>query len=250
MTAGLALLAVGVAVLSQTLGEKTLLYHGKPVFYWSQTLKGQNPAATNEALQVLNQEIIPNLTKTMLEDTNDSKLRAKLVDILNNLPGVQIFTLPSESRRAAATDRLGDFGSAAGAAIPALLQAYQGHDRAVAGPAAVSLARIHAKPDELIPMLVKNLDTEELREHAAKALGEYGSAATSAVPKLRGLLRIQDKDLRQAVTGALRKIDPSALPQGRRPAPKPAPDAPKAPEAADKGTGTKPPEGTAPQEAK
>src|SRR5215471_17152036 len=85
---GLGLLAGGILVLIQTMGEREVLYAGKSVYDWSEQIKSGNTTASNQASVVLNQEIIPRLTKTMLEDTNDSRLRMALVEYLNTLPSV------------------------------------------------------------------------------------------------------------------------------------------------------------------
>ena len=61
-----------------------------------------------------------------------------------------------------------------------------------------------------MPLLIGYLEDNDLRVEAAEALGDFGSAAKSSVPKLLPLLEIPDKDLRHAVTEALKKIDPEA----------------------------------------
>jgi len=211
---GLLVLAGGVWALCRNLGDRPRLYQGKTVFEWSQTAAGKDPAASRTALEVLDREIIPHLTRTILEDTNDSRLRFQLIELMNTLPGVDIYAVSAPTRRAGAADRLGDFGPAAAAAIPVLRRAFEGPDKVVRGPAAVALARMHAAPGELIPQIITALDEEDLREAAARALGKYGSEATSAVPKLQVLFRVPDKDLHHEVVEALRAIDPSAMPQG------------------------------------
>jgi HEAT repeat protein len=204
--------------LTRTVGEHEELYQGKSRDYWSEQIKSQHPAASNEASYVLNQEIIPRLTKTMFEDTNDSSLRMAIVERLNSLPGVNISFRDSDSRRADAAEGLGEFGPPAKAAIPALLQALDGHDPFARGPAAVSLGKIHAKPEVIIPLLIRYLDDDDLRESATEALGEYGSLSKVAVPKLVLLFKVPDKDLRHAIYEALKNIDSAAAAQvsGRR----------------------------------
>ncbi|HLH53706.1 MAG TPA: HEAT repeat domain-containing protein [Verrucomicrobiae bacterium] len=213
VTIGLALLAGGIWVLTQTVGDRVALYAGKSLYEWSEQIKGRDTTASNHASLVLNREIIPRLTKTMFEDTRDSSLRMALVDKLNTLPGVNVFAQVAYSRRAEAAAGFGEFGPAAEAAGPALLQALQGRDPAVRGPAAVSLGKIHWKPDVVIPLLIKGLEDDDLREPAAEALGELGSLSKAAVPKLLLLFRVPDKDLHHAVAEALKKIDPEAAAQ-------------------------------------
>ena len=211
----LGVLAGGFGVLIWMLGETETLYQGKSCYYWSDQIKSQNPGVTNQASLVLNREIIPRLTKTLLEDTNDSRLRITLVEKLNGLPGVNIFFRTADCRRGDAAIALGQFGPQAEAAVPALLQALQGHDSAVRGPAVVSLGHIRAKPEIVIPLLIPCLDDNDLREAALAALGEYGGRAKVAIPKLLLLFKVRDKDLHQAVEEALKNIDPDAAAQAR-----------------------------------
>lgn len=207
---GLGLLAGGIWVLIKTVGEREVLYGGKSAYDWSEQIKSGNTTASNQASLILNQQIIPRLTRTMLEDTNDSRLRMTLVEYLNTLPGVNILFRTADSRRAGAAEEFGEFGPAAEAASPALLQALQGRDLLVRGPAAVSLGKIRSKPDVVIPLLIKYLEDDDLRESAAEALGEFGTLSKEATPKLLLLFKIPDKDLRHAVGEALKKIDPEA----------------------------------------
>jgi hypothetical protein len=209
----LGLFAGGIGVLIRTLGEREVLYQGKSRYYWSEQIRSQNPAVTNQASLVLNREIIPRLTKTVLDDTNDSRLRVTLVEKLNGLPGVNIFFRTADSRRADAAAGLGQFGPPAEAAVPTLLQALQGHDLAVRRPAAVSLAQIRAKPEVVIPLLTQYLEDDELKEAAVEALGEYGSNSKVVIPKLLLLFKVPDKGLHYAVAEALKNIDPDAAAQ-------------------------------------
>jgi hypothetical protein len=209
----LGVLAGGFGVLIWMLGQRETLYEGKSCYYWSEQLKSQNPAVTNQVSLVLNREIIPRLTKTILEDTSDSKLRIALVEKLNDLPGVNIFFRTADCRRGDAAIALGQFGPQAEAAVPTLLQVLQGHDSAVRGAAVVSLGHIRAKPEIVIPLLIPCLDDNDLREVALAALGEYGSRAMVVIPKLLLLLKVQDKDLHKLVQEVLKKIDPDVAAQ-------------------------------------
>jgi HEAT repeat protein len=134
----------------------------------------------------------------------------KLVDLLNCIPGLTVVFTPAPSRRAGAAHFLGWFGPAAKAAIPALIEALKSPDESVRGPAAESLGEIHCEPDVIIPLLITYLDDADLNDEAAAALGKFGELAKAAVPKLIPLLKINDKDLQEAVRTALKKIDPEA----------------------------------------
>ncbi|HVY68696.1 MAG TPA: HEAT repeat domain-containing protein, partial [Verrucomicrobiae bacterium] len=75
-----------------------------------------------------------------------------------------------------------------------------------------ALSQLQADPATTIPLLIKLLgDTrDDLPPAAAEALGNYGTQARAAVPKLLELLKVPDKELRHAINGALPKIDPEA----------------------------------------
>jgi hypothetical protein len=214
---GLALLGAAMWILIQTLGDSETLYRGKTLYYWSEQAKGPNAASSNQAFLILSQEIIPKLTNTMFWDTNDSTLRLRLIENLNSLPGVNIYFRTADSRRQNAAAGLGEFGPAAESVFPSLLRAFQGSDIAVKGAAAVSLGKIRAKPDTTIPLLIRALYDEYLREDAAEALGEFGPASAPAIPRLTELLEVREKELHHAVIEALKKIVPPSNPQSAAP---------------------------------
>lgn len=207
---GFGLLAGGVVGLVYTLGEHETLYEGKPIFQWIAQAQSKNAALSNSVNTVLNRTVIPQLTRTMFQDTNDSRIRLALIDYLNTLPNVSIFFRKADTRRADAAGMLGEFGPSARAAGPALLQALQGRDLAVRAAAAGALGKIQTDPATVIPLLIKYLDDEDLNSAAALALADYGPPAEAAVPKLIELSKLPDKDLRRAVTQALSKIQPAA----------------------------------------
>ena len=76
----------------------------------------------------------------LFNDTNDSKLKMVIVEKLNALPGVNVLFTPTEGRRAKAAEDIGSFGPLARQAIPALVQASEGNDSVISGPATLALA--------------------------------------------------------------------------------------------------------------
>jgi len=210
---GLGVVAGGLLLLIRTLGEPDALYEGKPSYVWLAQIKSKDPALSNSANLVLNRTIIPQLTRDMVQDTNDSRIRMELIDYLNNLPHVNIYYRRAETRRADAVNLLGEFGPAAAAATPALLKASQGKDRAIRAAAARALGAIHADPATAVPFLIKYLDDESLNQAAALALAGFGAQAKAAVPKLLELAKVPDKDLHQVVMRALSRIDRAAAAQ-------------------------------------
>ena len=208
---GIAVFIGGIWVLSKALGNiRPTSYHGQTLDYWAAQANATDVTASNQANAILNAEIIPRLTEEMFHDTNDSKIRLALIDTLNGLPGIFIYYRAAPERRCAAMAELGDFGPAAKAAIPALMQAVQSDDSAVHEAALKSLGAIHSEPEVGIPFLTKYLDDDTVDDEAATALGNFGSLARPAVPKIIPLLHAADDDAQVAAAEALKKIDPAA----------------------------------------
>ena len=110
MAAGLGLFVVGIWHLSLGLGNAhETLYQGKPSSYWLAQLDSQNATASNQAIVVLNWQIIPRLTDEMVHDTNDSNFKMELIGCLNKLPGVTIYYSRAADRRMRAAYELGEF---------------------------------------------------------------------------------------------------------------------------------------------
>lgn len=206
-------LAGVILVMIWSVKERPVRYDGKPMEGWLQDLNGQDATVSNLASAELSAQIIPQLTNQMFLDTQDSHLRMKLIELLNELPGVELQYEPALYRRAAAARRLGDIGPLAQLAVPALLQALTAGDSVVRSRAAESLGRIHTDAGHVVPALVNSLsDTNsEVRASAAEALSGWGKEAQPAVPRLVQLLDDRsDRDLMTAVREALKQIDPDA----------------------------------------
>ncbi len=206
---GMGIVVGGIWVLGQTASNwAPPVFRGHTLDYWSAQANATDAAVSNQASVVVNAEIIPRLAGQMFHDTNDSQLRMTLVSVLNGLPGIEAFYTEAPQRRAEAARAIGELGPAAKAAIPALIQALQSGDTAVHEAAIQSLGGIHSEPDKVIPLLMKYLDDEDLNDEAATALGNYGSLARVAIPKIIPLLHAADDDAQIAAAKALKKIDP------------------------------------------
>jgi HEAT repeat protein len=210
--AGLVILTAVIWLLAKTLGntQYPTLYAGKTTDYWQQQLYGHDAAASNAAFAVVSSQIIPQAVDTMFHDTNDSAIRLSLIKILNGLPGVQIYYIEADQRRAGATEGLGDIGPAAKSVLPDLIKALKGNDKAIREAAITSLGKIRSEPDTVIPLLIPYLEDDNFDVAAANALAEFGSLAKPAVPKLLPLLQAKDDDDQAAAQQALLKIDPEA----------------------------------------
>ena len=207
---GVGLLVLAVWILVHTLGDRDRLYRGKSVYDWAYQVNSPVPAVSNETRVVVQTMVIPDLAATMFNDMVDSKMRVVLIERLNMLPGVNLLYTPAEGRRAVAAASIGSFGPEAQIAIPDLIKALKGNDRAVRGAAAKALGDIHSQPETVIPLLIAYLDDpqDDVPAAAVEALGEFGALSRPALPKMIPLLKKQDKDLQHALRIALKQIDP------------------------------------------
>ncbi len=196
-------------VLIKALESGPVKFRGKEVERWAEDLKSSDPAVRGAATNIVLSEIIPALTNTMFNDTNDSAIVLSLVDGLNSLPGIMINHSFSISRRSDAVGYLGSFGADAAPAIPALLEGLKSKE--FPRSAALSaLGEINLQPEIVIPILQKFLDddVEDVKGAAIEALGEFGPLAKAAGPKLVTFLKYPSKELPFAAQKALKKIDP------------------------------------------
>lgn len=210
-------LALGLAVaaglfwgLINALADREPSYAGKSLDQWLAELDSGDAARSNHACVILNGTIIPELSDQILHDTNDSAVKLTLVHALNGLPGVRIVSVLAATRRSNAAQALGKFGPPANAAVPVLLQVVNGKDHAPRAAAVTALGQIHSSPDTVVPVLIASLSDNDLNDSAAEALGQFGSLAGAAVPKLMPLVHSREKELRRATILALPKIDPKA----------------------------------------
>jgi HEAT repeat protein len=209
---GFAVLAGGVWILIHTLGDHETMYQGKPFTYWLEQAESHELALSNQACQVVQSAVMPELLNCLFADTNDSPVRVFLIEQLNALPGVNIIFTRTEGRRTEAANSLGELGAHARSAIPDLIRAIKGRDPVVRAPATKALGEIQCEPDTIIPLLTGLLDDpqDDMPEAAAEALGKFGARSAAAIPKLLELFKVKDKDLHHAVTEALKHIDPAA----------------------------------------
>ena len=94
-------------------------------------------------------------------------------------------------QRSVAARNLGEMGSEAADAVPALIRALDDADGAVRRSAAEALGKMGPEATEVVPALIRALDDgdDAVCCSAAEALGKIGSAAAPAVPALRRVLR-------------------------------------------------------------
>ncbi len=109
---------------------------------------------------------------------------------------------------------LGEIGSDASLAVPALLEATTSSDKLAAVRAIESLAKINPKSAATkLPALLDWMNSKHetaVRLEAMAALRDLGPAAASAVPTLLKLVDEEDLSISAGAIEALSKIDPSA----------------------------------------
>lgn len=113
------------------------------------------------------------------------------------------------SVRRAAAEALGNLGTDARAAVPALAEALTDPDLRVRWAVADALGQLGPPARAAVPALVEALSDPELpiRIAALDALGWIGADARSAVPLLLARLEDADSNLRWAAAAALVRID-------------------------------------------
>ena len=208
---GCIVFAGGLWVLEMALEDRDAKYEGATISDWIDRLKSPGVTA-NTALVTVTNRVIPALCDRMFNDTNDSQLKLKLVGALNSLPWGNVNAAEADARRYTAAQQLGEFGTNAATAVPALIKCAKSEDFARGG-AIEALGKIHSEPSIVVPFLTQYLDDpdEDTKIGATVALGEFGPAAKSAVPKLIPLLTFHSKELPYRAKIALEAIDPFAL---------------------------------------
>jgi hypothetical protein len=210
---GLGGIVSGVVILARSLASREPLYQGQPAEFWADRLNPRDPGASNETVGVLRDLILPQLTRTILADTNDSPAKLWLIEHLDQLPGVRVDFAGADARRVQAMQDIARFGPSARPAVPTLLTVLGSNDELLIGPTADALAKVQADPGVAVPALIHRLVTDDGRGRpdVVEALAEYGTRSRAAVPILVKLLTDRSsKEIVIAVPRALKQIDPEA----------------------------------------
>jgi hypothetical protein len=111
-----------------------------------------------------------------------------------------------------AASALGYIGPAANQATSSLLSGATNANDLVRSTTVYALGAIHAKPELILPTLIKALGDPAIsvRMSASGAVAVIGPAAKPAVPELVKLLEDSDRFIRFNATNALKRVDPEA----------------------------------------
>ena len=134
-----------------------------------------------------------------------------LGDVLQTNKDVRVRMIAAESLGIS-----GMMGPPSRAAVDALIPALKDSEPDVQGMAAVGLARLRVKHQDVIPVLIQALKSKEeegmLPYFAAESLGQLGPAAEPAIPALIEMVRENQPFIAGVAAEALGKIGPAAVP--------------------------------------
>jgi hypothetical protein len=196
MKAVLCLLVVGLLF---GCSRPALLYKGRPLEHWRQTIKSADVKDRIEAVAALGElkhiDAIPDLTEALTD--------------------------PDGAVRANAAAALWGFAANAREAAPALTASLKDKNAEVRMNAAGALGDLGANDPAVLAALCDSLrdKSPEVRGYAATSLGRLGRDAPIAIQKLANALLDRDKNVRVATLYGLAEIGPGAalaLPEVKR----------------------------------
>lgn len=233
---GVALLAPFSPFSLSNLLYKSGFHDGHFTGYWVDGLDNPDRDARRKAIFAVGAigndagHAVPKLAKIMVEDEErESRIEASLA--LSKMVPASKAALPQLSQaledkepfvRLNVATTLVRLGPDAKPAIPALIKAIADEKNqtnmgtftvTIQEKLAIALGRATAGSDEGVGPLTELLDrarTAGTKMAAARALGEVGPPARSAVPRLRALLKDNNSDVREAVEEALQRIGEEA----------------------------------------
>jgi len=151
-------------------------------------------------------------------NSDNALVRLAAIKGISQLGGAGVQAVPSlipflsssdPNVRSNAAFALGQIGPKASAATPELVRLISDSDEKVQRTAVEAIAKIGGAevPDLLVPLLISANPT--VQSSAMELLGNYGSAASAAIPSLVSLAK-GNKTLRQQALDTLVKIGPEA----------------------------------------
>lgn len=204
-------------LLGRLRGE--VFYDGRPMSSWRRGLLDTAPGAqTNTRLRLVEgkEEAVP-LLVGLLAPTESAEVRWNAAMVLGDLgpaaeqavpPLIQALEEKESLLRLAAVDALGKIGPAAKPAVPQMAALLKGDE-----PVRVlkSLRRLRGVNQAAFSAIQEMLGHEdgEVRENACEALGEMGTDAKNAIPRLTDLLKDPVEKVRIEAERALKRVKES-----------------------------------------
>ncbi len=191
-------------IILRAVNRPELTYAEQPLSYWMERMGNERTAA--HAASVLNEmgpEAVPALVEALASQSSWAKDLLYEGAVRAHLAPPRTYDAPNI--RATAAYLLGQMGSDAAPAAPALVNALGDEDSLVRFKASRALSRIGL--DAVTPLIIA-LDSPEsvVRYGAARALGAMGSHAKYAAPSLMRALRDPQANVRDAAFYALAQI--------------------------------------------
>lgn len=171
--------------------------------------------ASYDALEILGPRLaphIPELTRLATSGSgNAPELAAQVLIGVGPEAWPQVLNLATNGSfpgSQSALRSIGRLGEAARPAIPTLIWQLQGGGLLDPRTAAYCLGKLRLEPELCVPVLRQALSSgsPELQRAAAFALGEFGSAARSALPDLERLRTDRDRYLASSASNAVQAI--------------------------------------------
>ncbi len=217
----LLLLVMLLAVFSVHGAEETR-YDGKPLAFWLDELKSDDPLLVEEAILVLTdagpaaRAAVPRLQMLLKDQPRSVRLRAALAlwrIAGQTKPAIAALTEalhdPGAANRAEMLSKLGEIGSAAASSAAVVLPFLRDADGAVRTQARMAMQRFGAAAVPSILLALKD-DKPSVRQAAFDALGLLGPSAKESVPTLTGLLEDADAEVCRQALIALGRIGAAA----------------------------------------
>ncbi|HEY7308817.1 MAG TPA: HEAT repeat domain-containing protein [Gemmataceae bacterium] len=199
-------------------GAAETLYAGKPLAFWLDELKSDDPLIRDEAVAVLSdagpaaRAAVPRLEELLKSKQPRVRVRAALAlwrIVGQTKPAVAALTEALRDRaaphRAEMLNQLGQLGSAAASSAPVVVGMVRDPDLVVRTQATMAMQRFGAAA---VPSLVPLFEDKDphVRREACHALGLLGMAAKEGVGKLTPLLKDADTEVRQEALATLGRL--------------------------------------------
>ncbi len=193
-------------------------YRGKPVAFWAEQLRQDDPQARDQAslaLGKIGKPAVPALRDALGEPNPAVRLAAARAlakmyrDAADALPElIPLLQDPDTSIQAAAARAIGHMDLLGAAAAPALIPLLSSPDADCRLAAADAVGRLATEAEAAVPELCKLLKDPnvKVRRMAARQVGN--TLAPKAIPALIAALGDEDTEVRQYAGFSLRKIDP------------------------------------------